>query len=141
MSREIDSFVFQRVTGGLRKPIVRFGLQSGRKVELLGFHLEPGWAFGGEIPRPSAEEVARRLYPDERPVFVGGLGEAFQPAWLCVAYLYSDTPTGRRGSGICYSVLLVCGLVTNIDKGVRGLVCELLSQVDWEASAVNDVMW
>jgi hypothetical protein len=142
MFREGDSLVFQRVTGGLRKPSLRFVLPSGRKVELLGFHLEPGWAFGGEAPRPIAEEVVRRLYPNERPVFVGPpQGEASGPAWLCVAYLYSDTPAGRGGSGICYSVLLVCGLVENIDRGVRGLVCELLAQVDWDASAVNDVMW
>src|SRR5262245_44782877 len=45
MFRDGDSLVFQRVTGGLRKPILRFRLRSGRQVELLGFHLEPGWAF------------------------------------------------------------------------------------------------
>jgi hypothetical protein len=141
MIREGDSFVFQRVTRGLRKPVIQFGLPSGRKVELLGFHLEPGWTFAGEAPRPVAEEVVRRLYPGERPVFVGGLGKANGPAWLCVAYLYSDRPTGKGGSALEYSVLLVCGLVENIDKGIRGVVCELLSQVDWEASAANDVMW
>jgi hypothetical protein len=140
MFRRGDSFVFQRVTGGLRKPIVRFRLASGRKVELLGFHLEPGWAFAGDTPRPIVEEVARRLYPNDKPVIVTA-PERFQgPAFLCVAYLYSDTPT-RRGSSVCYSVLLMCGLVENIDKGVRGIVGDLLSQVDWEVAATDDCMW
>jgi hypothetical protein len=141
MFRESDSFVFQRVTAGLRKPIVRFRLPSGRQVELLGFHLEPGWAFDGESPRPIAEEVVRRLYPNERPVFVGKPDKTPWPAWLCVAYLYSDAPARRGGTTLDYSVLLVCGLVGDIGKGVHGMVCELLSQVEWEASATDDSMW
>jgi hypothetical protein len=141
MPREDDSFVFERVTAGLRKPIVRFRLPSGRRLELLAFHLEPGWAFNGESPRPIAQEVVRRLYPNEQPVFVGEPDQATGPAYLCVAYLYSDTPTQRGGSALNYSVLLVCGLVENIDKGIRGVVCELLSGVDWEANAADDSMW
>jgi hypothetical protein len=140
MFREGDSLVFQRVTGCLRKPIVRFGLPSGRRVELLGFHLEPAWAYGGESPRPVAEEVVRRLYPNERPVFVGQVGESPGPAWLCVAYLYSDTPA-RAGSSSSYSVLLLCGLVATVDGGVRQMVCGLLSGVDWDAVATDDFMW
>jgi hypothetical protein len=85
--------------------------------------------------------VVRRLYPDERPVFVEEPEQATGPAYLCVAYLYSDTPTRGCGTALNYSVLLVCGLVKNIDKGVRGVVCELLSQVDWEGSATDDFMW
>ena len=107
MFRQGDSLVFQRVTGGLRKPIVRFILASGRRVELLGFHLEPGWAFGGASPRPIAEEVVRRLYPDERPVFVHRPDQVAGPAWLCVAYLYSDTAARPGGTALTYSVLLV----------------------------------
>lgn len=61
MLRENDSIVFQRVTGGLRKLIVRFRLASGRQVELLGFHLEPGCAFNGDAPRAIIEDVVRRL--------------------------------------------------------------------------------
>jgi hypothetical protein len=141
MFREADSLVFKRVTGALRKPILRFGLPSGRQVELLAFHLEPGWAFDGETPRSVAREVVRRLYPNERPVFVGEPDQAAGPAYLCVAYLYSDTPTGENCSAFNYSVLLVCGLVENIDKGIRAVVCELLSQVDWDRSAANDFMW
>ena len=141
MFREGDSLVFQRITGGLRKPIVRFRLPSGRRVELLGFHLEPGWAFGGESPRPIAEEVVRRLYPNERPIFVGVWDEGTGPAWLCVAYMYSDMPARKDGTALDYSVLLVCGLVANIDQGVRGIVCGLLSGVDWEAVTVDDAMW
>lgn len=119
--REDDSFVFQRVTGGLRKPIVRFRLASGRQIELLGFHLEPAWASAGETPCPIGEEVVRRLYPDEKAVFVTRPERFEGPAFLCVAYLSSDTPTTRGGS-LDYSVLLVCGLVRNIDRGVRALV-------------------
>ena len=141
MFRESDSLVFQRVTGGIRKPIVRFGLPSGRRVELLGFHLEPGWAFGGESPRPIAEEVVRRLYPDERPVFVGEPDKAAGPAWLCAAYLYSDAPARPGGTALDYSVMLICGLVDDIRKGVRGMVCELLSRVEWETNATDDLMW
>ena len=137
-----DRLIFERVTLGLRKPIVRFALPTGRKVELLAFHLEPGWAFNGDgSSRAIARDVVRRLYPDERPVFVGDPETAAGPAYLCVAYLYSDAPTRSRGTALDYSVLLVCGLVENIDRGVRRLVCELLSRVDWEASADDDTMW
>jgi hypothetical protein len=140
MFRDGDSLVFQRVTGCLRKPIVRFALPSGREIELLSFHLEPGWAFGGESPRPIAEEVVRRLYPNERPVFVGEQPNAAGSSWLCVAYLYSDTPV--RSTGVSnYSVLLICGFVKNVDVGVRDVVCELLAAVDWESVASEDAMW
>jgi hypothetical protein len=140
MFREGDGLVFQRVTGGLRKPIVRFRLESGRQIELLGFHLEPAWAFTGEAARPIVDEVVRRLYPNERPVVVDTPERFEGSAFLCVAYLYSDTPV-RKGTSLCFSVLLVCGLVGNIDKGVRGIVCDLLSQVDWETAAVDDSIW
>jgi hypothetical protein len=140
MFRDGDSLVFQRVTGCLRKPIVRFGLPSGRRVELLGFHLEPGWAFGSESPRPAAEEVVRRLYPNERPVFIGEPEKEAGPAWLCVAYLYSDTPARSGGVANCSS-LLACGLVSDLGAGVRGMVCQLLSRVEWEAVAADDFMW
>ena len=139
MAHNGDSLVFQRVTGCLRKPAGRFGLPAGRQVELLGFHLEPGWAFGGASPRTVAEEVAARLYPRERPVWVGDPAESAGPAWLCLAYLYSDAPA-RPGVGN-YSVLLVGGLVADIGVGVRGMVCELLSRVSWEATATDDAMW
>jgi hypothetical protein len=142
------SFVFQRVTDGIRKPVVRFRLASGRRVELLGFHLEPGWAIGGETPRPVLEEVVRRLYPNESPVVVADLervqGNAYLClAYLCLAYLYSDTPV-RRDKPANYSALLLCGLIGNIDKGVKGvraIVAEMLSQVEWEACATEDFMW
>jgi len=141
MFRETDSLVLQRVTGGLRKPIVRFGLPSGRKVELLGFHLEPGWAFNGESPRPIVQDVVRRLYPRERPVFVSDPELATGPAWLCIAYLYSDTPTHRGRTALDYSVLLLCGLISDIGIGVRGMVCELLSRIEWENVATDDAIW
>ena len=137
---EADSLVFQRITSCLRKPVVRFGLASGRQVELLGFHLEPGWAFGGESPRPVADEVVRRLYPNEQAVFIGEPEKATGPAWLCVVYLYSDRPA-RSDVVANYSLLLACGLVSNISAGIRDLVCELLSRVEWEAVAADDFMW
>jgi hypothetical protein len=140
MFRVDDTFVFQRVTGCLRKPIVRFRMQSGRSVELLGFHLEPGWAFGGESPRPAMEEVARRVYPSERPVFIGEQEGSDKPAWLCLAYLYSDAPA-RESNFANYSVLLIGGLISNVDVGIRGIVCDLLSRVDWEAVATDDLLW
>jgi hypothetical protein len=140
MFREGDSLVFQRVTGGIRKPIVRLRLASGRQLELLAFHLEPAWAFGGESPRPVVEEVARRLYPHETPVVVTDV-ERFQgSAFLCLAYVYSDSPA-RRDTVANYSVLLVGGLVEGINKGIRGMLAELLARVDWEASATDDFMW
>jgi hypothetical protein len=140
MLRVDDSFVFQRVTTGLRKPAVRFHLASGRSVELRGFHLEPAWSSTGEVWRLKLEEVARRLYPNESPVVVGHPACGEGPAFLCAAYFFSDSPT-RSERSANYSVLLVCGLVEDIDKGVRGIVCELLSQVDWEACATDDFMW
>jgi hypothetical protein len=141
MYRESDSFVFQRVTGGLRKPILRFRLANGRQIELLGFHLEPAWAFGREEPRPNVEKVLRRLYPHEKPVVITEPEHYEGSAFLCVAYLYSDSPAKKKGSTLDYSVLLVCGLVADIDKGVRGIVSELLSKVDWESAATDDSMW
>lgn len=141
MIHQNDNLVFQRVTSGLRKPVVRFRLPSDRQVELLAFHLEPAWSFGEESPQFIAREVIRRLYPNEQPVFVGEQEQAAESAYLCVAYLYSDTPTRRDGTTLEYSILLLCGLVKNIDAGVRGIVCELLSRIDWEASATDDVMW
>src|SRR5262245_46443293 len=140
MFRTDDNFVFQRVTAGLRKPIVRFRLQSGRQVELLGFHLEPGWVFTGDTPKAVLGEVAHRLYPNETPVFITPPEQFKGPAFVCAAYLYSDTPV-CPDSSVNYSVLLICGLITNIDKGVRGIVSNLLSGVDWEASAKDDFMW
>src|SRR5262245_8243967 len=140
MFREGDSLVFQRVTGGIRKPIVRFRFASGRQVELLAFHLEPVWAYTGGDPRPVLEEVVRRLYPNETPVVVTPPEQVACEAFLCVAYLYSDTPA-RRDSVANYSFLLVCGLVERIGSGVRALVSELLSRVDWEASATDDFLW
>ena len=63
--REDDSLMFQRVIGGIRKPVVRFNLPSGRPVELLAFHLEPAWAFGGQSPARSPRPVVERLYPHQ----------------------------------------------------------------------------
>jgi hypothetical protein len=140
MFREGDSFVLLRVTGGLRKPIVRFRLASARQIELLGFHLEPAWAFTGDGGRPIIAEVIRRLYPNERVVVVNTPDRVEASAFLCLAHLCSDTPV-IPGSSINYSVLVLCGLVEKIDKGVRGIVSELLSQVDWETTAVDDLMW
>jgi hypothetical protein len=37
--------------------------------------------------------------------------------------------------------MLLCGLVGNIDKGVRGIVSELLSRIDWDANATDDFWW
>ena len=37
--------------------------------------------------------------------------------------------------------LLVCGPVSNIGVGVQGMVGELLSGIDWEAVATDDMMW
>jgi hypothetical protein len=134
-----DSVFFQRVTIGHRKPAVRFHLPSGRAVELIGFHLEPAWAYSSEPPQLLVREVARRLYPNECPVIVGHPEHAEGPAFLCVTYLFSDSPA-RSDRPRNSSWLLLCGLVERIDKGVRGIVCELLSQVDWEACATDDLM-
>ena len=139
MFRESDSLVFQRVTGGIRKPIVRFRLASGRELELLGFHLEPGWEFTGEAARSVVAKVARRIYPNETPVFVADPERYEGPAFVCLADLCSDAPTAGRGGN--YSDLLVGGLVANIDKGIRGILAELLAQVDWDTSATNDFLW
>jgi hypothetical protein len=143
MFREVDSFVFQRITGGIRKPIVRLSLPAGREVELLGFHLEPAWAFAGQCPRLAVHEVVKRLYPNQQPIFVGVVDEAAASGYLCAAYLFSDGPTrrGRDNAAVNYSVLLVCGLVENIEKGIRTIVAELLSQVDWDAFADDDFLW
>ena len=142
MADEGESLVFQRVTSGIRKPVVRFGLPSGRRVELLAFHLEPGWAFGGgAAPRHIAHDVVKRLYPHGRPVFVTEPEQATGPAWLCVAQLCSDTPTESGAAHSNYSVLLVCGLIRDVSVGVRGIVCELLSRVDWDTAATDDMMW
>jgi hypothetical protein len=130
----------QNLPGCLRKPVVPFGLPCGRQVELLGFHLEPGCVFGGESPRPVSEEVARRLYPNESAVWVGEPAKSDGPAWLCVAYLYSDTPAQAGGVGN-YSVLLVGGLFCDISVSVRAMVCGLLAGITWEAVATDDAMW
>jgi hypothetical protein len=86
------------------------------------------------------EEVALRLYPNEAPVIVGHPEHADGPAFLCITYLFSDSPT-RNDLPRNSSRLLLCGLVERIDKGVLGIVCELLSQVDWEACATDDFIW
>src|SRR5262245_47634385 len=117
MLRVDDSVFFQRVTVGQRKPVVRFHLASGRPVELIGFHLEPAWAFSFEAAHPRVEEVARRLYPNESPVIVGHPERAECPAFLCVTYLFSDSPV-RSDRPRNSSWLLLCGLVESIEKGV-----------------------
>jgi hypothetical protein len=141
MFRADDSFVFQRVTGGLRKPIMRFRLASGRNIELIALHFEPGWAFNGEHPRPIIKEVIARLYPNEEPLIIADVEKYSGAAFLCVAYFYSDTPVKERGCGLDYSVLLVCALVENLNQSVRNTVCDILAKVDWESHATNDSMW
>lgn len=140
MPENADSLLFQRVTGCIRKPVARFRLASGRQAELLAFHLEPAWAFAHETPRPVAAEVARRLYPNETAVVVTPPEQWPGAAFLCVAYLFSDSATRREATANC-SYLLVCGSVEGIDSGIQSVVAELLSRVDWDASATNDFIW
>lgn len=140
MSLHDESLVFQRVTVGLRKPVMRFQLASGRQVELLAFHLEPTCTFCYESPRPIVHEILRRLYPSGTPVIIDDLEHAEGPTWLCIAHLCSDAPAAGDIPANC-SYLLVCGLVRNIDVGVRTMVCELLSRVDWNTSAENEFLW
>jgi hypothetical protein len=140
MTIKDDGILFQRVTTGLRKPVTRFLTTSGRQVELLSFHLEPGWAFAGDNPRPVMQEVSRRLYPHQSPVIVGDPESAQGDAYLCVAHLFSDTPTRPDRPRNC-SELLVCGLVREIEVGVHDIVRALLSQVDWDAGATDDFLW
>jgi hypothetical protein len=138
--RPNDSFVFQRVTVGIRKPIVRFQFSSGRKVELLGFHLEPAWASGGENPRSCIDQLVARLYPNENPLILGDIDNHPGAAFLCVAHFYSDTAVTGSSTGN-YSILLFCALVSDIGRTVRTIAGEILAQVDWDAHATNDVMW
>jgi len=86
------------------------------------------------------KDVVSRLYPNETPHFIGDLMSHAGPAFLCVAYFYSDAPV-KKGDIGNYSLLLLCGLVENIDRGIRNILCDLLSEVDWELTASNDVMW
>jgi hypothetical protein len=115
MLRSDDSLVFQRVTGGIRKPILRFRLASGRNVELLSLHFEPGWAYTGGTPRRIMKEVITRLYPNEVPFVIADLGNHSGTAFLCVAYFCSDRPV-RGEQAANYSVLLACGPVENINR-------------------------
>jgi hypothetical protein len=139
MYRHDDGFVFQRVTGGLRKPIMRFRLVSGRSVELISLHFEPGWAIGGEEPRSIAREVAARLYLHENPVFLES-EQIEGTAFLCVAFFYSDKPA--HGAGVSnYSALLTVSFVNNLSHCVRNIVSDILAKVDWEVQANNDFMW
>src|SRR5688572_28558267 len=116
MPEDADNVIFERVTGCIRKPVVRFRLASGRQVEPLAFHLEPAWAFNYETPRPIVAEVVRRLYPGERAVVVPPPpAQGSGPAFLCVAHLYSDAPAGRPEGVANHSSLVVCGLVDRID--------------------------
>ena len=131
--------VFERVTGGIRKPAMRFTLASGRRVELLALHLEPAWAYTGVEPRAAMGEVLRRLYPDEKPVVVTPPPREGAAAFLCMVHLISNTPA-KEGAGN-YSYLFACGTVERVDVGVRNLVCELLSGVNWEFDATDDFMW
>jgi hypothetical protein len=135
-----NSLYFERVTHCLRKPVIRFGLPSGRQVELLSFHLEPAWLYGGDSPSLIAHDVVRRLYPHDRAVFVDDSSEVAWPAFLCACELCSDWETGRLPF-TDHSFLLLCGFVQNVDRGIRAIVADLLSRVDWEANASDDMLW
>src|SRR5262245_25214617 len=141
MFRPEDSLVFQCVTGGIRKPIMRFRLASGRNVELIAVHFEPAWGFIGDEPRPIIDEIVARLHPNEKPLIVESAENHKGAAFLCVAYFYSDTSARGSGTSLTYSVLLVCSLVESLNRSIRSIVSDLLAKVDWEASATDDDMW
>ena len=138
MCRDSYSLPFQFVNAPLRKPIIRISLPNGRQIELVGFHLEPGWT-NPETPL-RIEVVSRRLYPDVKPVFVGEHAGYIGSGWLCLAYLLSDTPIRHDSLDNC-SWLLVAGIIQNVDVGVRSMVNELLSKVTWESVASDDSFW
>jgi hypothetical protein len=137
----MSSPVFDRITFGIRKPVVRFTLASGRRIELVAFHLEPAWsaAQSGD-GLPQLAEVARHLCPNDKATIVPPRAGSAAAAFACVADLQSDEPTRRDGIANCSSMVLV-GLIERIDAGVRGMVSELLSQVDWDANATDDTWW
>jgi len=133
------SFVFQRVIDGLRKPKIRFHLPSGRQVELISFHLEPAWSMPPN--KPILREILDRLYPNCRTVILPHPDTRTEMAFGCVALFYSDQSSKGQGNGIEYSSLVIGGLIENIDRGIRAIATELLSQVNWEIDAEDDVMW
>lgn len=136
-----DSVTFAHLTVGIRKPVTRYGLPSGRELELLGFHLVTARS-ANERMRDAAAREAARLYPGSKVVFADDPMTADGPAYLCFVELASDQvvePSHLGGWGSSY--LTLCGPVRDIGVGVLGLVAELLSRVDWDAVAVNDVLW
>src|SRR5688572_15517987 len=126
MLRPEDSLAFQRVTGAIRKPVIRFRLASGRHVELLAIHFEPGWAYTGAVPRPILQEIVSRLYPNETPVVVANLENVSGAAFVCIAYFYSDAPVNGDAAAN-YSVLLACAPISNIDQNIWTVASGLLS--------------
>lgn len=138
--RNTDGPVFQWSTGGIRKPIVRYRLATGREVELLSFHLEPAWARSATEPRLAVDDVLRRLYPHGRAVRLFNPNSFPSQAFLAVALLCSEYATTNDPS-VNTSDLLICDLVESIDRGVRFIVSEMLAKVDWEGNASNDFFW
>ena len=132
-----DSLAFVRTTKAIRKPAVRFRLASGRSVELLAIHLEPGYLVNGEAV---FDQVAARLYPNDKPVWITSPIDCESDGFLCLAQFFSDAPTDNAAAANC-SYLLVGGFVPSISDGIRSIASELLAAVEWEPAATNEFLW
>ena len=140
MPRDDEGVVFTRVTAGLRKPSVRMQLANGRRVELLSFHLEPGYCWNGKKITPIFDEVAARLFysVDVHWVTEPAVGDG--DGFLCIAYFCSDTPTTDTAIANA-SYLLLGSFIQNINHGVQGIVSDMLSAIVWETTAEDEFVW
>ena len=120
-----DSIFFEATTKGLRKPRIRMRSKCGRNVELLAFHIEPAFCVGPPA-KPVFNDVAKRIYPNSRTVWVGSPvdGDCF----VCLAHFCSGSTAGDSETANC-SYLLVGSFLTDIEGGICKLALNLLNSV------------
>jgi hypothetical protein len=78
-------------------------------------------------------DLVTKFFGTETPWVIRNAGRDFEP-WTCLCQFESD-PMVSQGFGLEYSLLVVCWFTQEISVPLRQLLCEGLSELDWEAHA------
>lgn len=124
--------------------MMRFTLQSGRKVELGSFHIiRTQFEFmatnQSEHQADVLPGIVRQFYPEaEVPFVIIRPANDSVPQATCIASFTSGPLDLPEDEG--YSYLVACWFVHHVERSVANIICEGLSQLDWEANA-RDYSW
>ena len=111
---------------------------SGRRVYLDQLHIIPtrsGLFANDSLPleKRIAEVIAKYFGTSEIPFLIKNQRRHFLPR-TCLA-LFSSEPMVKYGVTIEHSLLIVCWFTQDVDVPIRQLVCEALSDIEWEQTA------